>query len=162
LANDLYKYSLPSLYEEYAAFGTLTWHLTEKLDVSAGLRYAHNSQEKRVIGSGLIGSSLNDPLRKSEDDVPTYLANARYRFSDQVTAYVRYATGYKAGGPNAVVIDRATGDVLSPDTLQAETLKSYEVGIKGSTPGRFMSYEFAAFYTDWEDIQVSTTRGSPA
>jgi iron complex outermembrane receptor protein len=161
LANNLYVYRLPSLYQEYAGFGTVTWHFTDKFDVSGGLRYAHNSQEKQVIGTGTIGSSLNDPLRKSDDDVLTYLANARYHFNDRVTAYVRYATGYKAGGPNAVVIDAATGEVLSPDTLQAETLDSYEIGIKGHTAERLFSFDAAAFYTNWEDIQVSTTRGTP-
>lgn len=162
LANNLYTYTLPSLYQEYAAFGTLTWHLTGKLDVSAGLRYARNSQEKEVIGTGTIGRGLNDPLRESDDDVLTYLANARYHFTDQVTGYVRYATGYKAGGPNAMVIDAATGEVLSPDTLDAETLASYEIGIKGDTPNRLLRFDLAAFYTDWRDIQVNTSRGSPA
>lgn len=161
LANNLYAYQLPSLYKEYAGFGTVTWHLTDKFDVSGGLRYAHNSQEKQVIGTGTIGSSLNDPLRKSDDDVVTYLANARYHFNDRVTTYVRYATGYKAGGPNAVVIDSVTGEVLSPDTLEAETLESYEIGIKGHTAEYLFSFDAAAFYTEWEDIQVSTTRGTP-
>jgi outer membrane receptor protein involved in Fe transport len=160
--NNLYRYSLPSKYQEYAAFGTVTWNLSEAFDVSAGLRYAHNSQEKAVIGSGTLGSRLNDPLRKSTDDVVTYLANARYHFSDNATGYVRYATGYKAGGPNAVVLDQISGAQLSPSTLEAETLDSYEIGFKADTADRLLSMDIAVFYTDWEDIQVSTQRGTPA
>src|SRR5204862_1333037 len=126
----LYTVSRPSLYEEYAAFGDLTWHLTHKFDVTGGVRYARNNQMFTQIGSGaLIGSS---PTTRSSEDVFTYLANARYHFSDHTTAYLRYATGYRPGGPNVVTI--AGG----PGTFESDRLKSYEAGFKAeTTDGRF-------------------------
>ena len=63
--------SLPSKYEEYAGFGNLTFHVTDKLDVSGGIRYAHNSQQQEQIGSGaLIGARASAPLQRQRRDLP--------------------------------------------------------------------------------------------
>jgi iron complex outermembrane recepter protein len=158
--NDIYTYGLPTRYREYAAFGTLTWHVTDQFDVSAGVRYAYNTQEKSVTGTGILGSRLNDPLRESDEGVATYLANARYKFTDTAMLYARFATGYRAGGPNAVVRDPVTNAELSPSMLESEQLKSYEIGFKGETSDRRFGIDAAAFLLDWTNIQVNTSRGA--
>lgn len=156
-ANILYDFSAPTLFEEAAAFGNLTWHLTGKLDVSGGMRYAHNRQEFTQFGSGLLIGST--PTRRSSEDVSTFLANARYHLSDQSTVYVRYATGYRPGGPNFVANDPTTGLPIAPETFDADRLKSYEAGIKAETLDRRFGLDLAAYYIDWSDIQILATRG---
>src|SRR3546814_1629415 len=39
-----------SNYEEEAAFGNLTFYLSDKLDITGGIRYAHNSQFAQTGG----------------------------------------------------------------------------------------------------------------
>ena len=158
--SNLLLLSIPSRYEEYAGFSDVTWKLTEKFDVTGGVRFAHNRQRFQQFGSGRFGrSSLT--VNHSEDDVTTYLANARYHFTERATAYLRYATGYRPGGPNVIIIDPVTGQpTTTRNSFDPDRLNSYEVGFKGETAERRLGMELTGFYIDWNDIQVtSVSRG---
>ncbi len=49
---------LNSSYTEYAAFGNLTWHITQQLDLTGGVRYSHNHQTyTQPIGGLLLGTA---------------------------------------------------------------------------------------------------------
>jgi iron complex outermembrane recepter protein len=155
--NDLFDRVQSSAYEERAVFGDLTYYLTSKFDISGGIRYARNNQRFEVAATGLLIRS--QPLRRAEDDVSTYLANARYHFTDRSTGYVRYATGYRPGGPNYVNVDPTTGLNIGPPTFEADRLKSYEVGIKAETEGRQYGADLAVYYIDWSNPQINVVRG---
>lgn len=152
--NILYTASFPSKYEEYAAFGDLTYHLTSKLDVTGGVRYAYNDQEYTQTGSGLLGASY--PTTTSDGHAVTYLADARYHFSSHSTGYIRYATGYRPGGPNFVLNDPVTGLPDAPRTFESDTLKSYEIGFKAETVDQHFGFDVDTYYIDWSNIQVVT------
>lgn len=155
--NDIYNYFAPSNYQEVAAFGNVTVNLSERFDVSGGLRWAQNKQDITQIGSGrYVGSR---PLREAKEDVVTYLANARFHLSPMSTLYARFATGYRPGGPNPVLNDPTTGLPPLSASYNSDSLKSYEVGAKlGTSDGRY-GMELAAYQIDWDDIQVIGTRG---
>jgi iron complex outermembrane receptor protein len=156
--NKLFAVSAPSRYAEYAAFGDLTWHLTSKFDVSGGVRYARNDQTYAQNGSGPLG--VTTPTLGSSEGVFTYLANTRYHFSKQATAYLRYATGYRPGGPAFVTIDATTGlPTGGQPTFQADRLKSYEAGFKAETVDRRFGLDLAGYYINWSNIQISVVRG---
>lgn len=155
--NDLLTLYLESTYEELAVFGDVTWHLTDKFDVTGGVRYARNEQELRQVSSGLF-SPASPPPGESDEGVFTYLANARYRFQDNVVGYVRYATGYRPGGPNYQLLDPVTGQPLGGQTFESDELRSYEIGIKADTLDRRFGGELAAYRIDWDNIIVSVTR----
>jgi outer membrane receptor protein involved in Fe transport len=152
---NLLTVALPSTYAEYAGFGTLTWHVTQKLDLIGGMRYAHNSQEFEQIGSGPLIFSV--PRRNQTDSIDTYQATIRYRASETFMPYVRYATGYRPGGPNAVLNDLA-GQPLADPLFEADKLKSYEGGIKASTADRRFSVDAAVYYIDWDNLQINAVR----
>jgi iron complex outermembrane recepter protein len=151
--NDLFNFASPSTYEEYAGFGNLTFHLTTKFDVSGGIRHARNRQKTEQIASGPFVSSL--PVTRASDSVSTYLANARYHFTDRATGYVRYATGYRPGGPNYIVLDPDTGAPAAPASFDEDRLASYEVGLKAESAARTLGVDFALFYIDWNNVQVN-------
>lgn len=143
---------LPSNYKEYAGFATVTYHVTEKLDVAGGLRYAKNDQQNAQNGSGLLIGSL--PQQDSSEDTVTYLANVRYRLNENLMPYVRFATGYQPGGPN-IVARGPNGQPLAPTTFAPDTLKSYEVGLKAATPDHLVSIDTALYWINWNDLQVN-------
>ena len=153
---NLLRAELPSLYEETAAFGTLTWHATDRLDVSGGLRYATNDQTYEQIATGLLVSPA--PKRSSSENVTTYLANARYRLNNRSIAYLRYATGYRPGGPNMVANDPVSGDPLAPPTFDSDSLESYEAGYKASTSDGRFSVDASVYKIDWTDLQIVALR----
>src|SRR3546814_10164098 len=87
---DLFILSTPSKYDEYAAFGNMTLNITDKFDVTGGLRVARNEQRSSQAGVGFAGSRT---LTTSRETVTTYLANARHKLRSRATAYLRFAPG---------------------------------------------------------------------
>lgn len=151
-ANADFAYSYPVTFEEYAPFGTLTWHLAKKLDLSAGVRYSHSSQ---IVSQRVYDTQPYETVRSSEDAV-TYLADASYHFSDRAVTYLRYATGYRPGGPNFEGFNYNTGMSISQPPFRSDKLKTYELGFKGDTSDRRFGVEVAGFYYDWQDLQLYT------
>jgi iron complex outermembrane recepter protein len=143
----IFVYDAPTVFKEYAGFGDLTFRLTDKFDITAGIRYAHNEQEFTQHGDGVLGADV--PLRTSSENVTTYLGSVRYYINDRATAYVRYATGYRPGGPNI-----STVATVSP-TFDSDGLKSYEAGVKAETADGRFGLDLAAYYINWENIQIS-------
>ena len=141
-----------STYREYAAFGDLTYHITNKLDITGGLRFADNEQTFGQNFSGVLGSP---PSRgESHGNDLTYLANVRYLFNPTTMAYVRFSSGYRPGGPNLVVPDPVTGKDLTPASFASDTLNSYEVGFKSDFAHHLVTVDTDFYYINWQDIQV--------
>ena len=139
--------TLPSLYTEYATYGDVTYHFTPKFDIQAGVRYSVNYQTATQDEVGILADP-NPPTTKSHDKVPTYLVTSEYKFTSDTTVYARFATAYRAGGPNLVV-----GSGI-PSTYGPDTTTNYEVGLKSYFWDRKIYFETAAFYIDWNNIQL--------
>lgn len=157
---DLATVSIPSRYQEIAAFGNVTFRINDAFDVTGGLRYARNDQSFEQIASGLLIGPT--PRSEATDDVVTWLFNARYRPNERSMLYGRFATGYRPGGPNYVINDPVTGLPLAEDTFASDTLKSYELGYKAETAARDLVFDAALYHIDWNDIQVTTAAGGVA
>jgi outer membrane receptor protein involved in Fe transport len=139
---------LPSEFEEIDVFGDVTYAFSQRFDVTAGVRYSHNSQSgSETVGGLLIGPPFTLAL-DSDDSAFTWLVSPRFRISDEVMAYVRVASGYRPGGPNAVVPG-------VPPTFAPDTVVNYEAGLKADLLDRRLTLELAAFYIDWTDVQVN-------
>jgi iron complex outermembrane recepter protein len=146
---------IPSRFEEVAGFGSITLHVGDELDVTGGVRYAHNSQRQEQIASGELIEPTEE--RSSSDSVATYLATIRLRGSDNVMPYFRFATGYRPGGPNAVLRD-ATAQPRGPTTFNSDQLVSYEAGVRFGSADRRFNADLAAYYIDWDDLQIVAIR----
>ena len=83
----------------------------------------------------------------------TYNFNPRYQITRDVLAYLRIASGYQAGGPN---IPYPT----VPPVVKSDTLTNYEVGLKSEFWDRRALLNIAAFYIDWNNIQVDALQKS--
>lgn len=146
--------SLSSKYEEIALFGNATWFVTDRFELSFGARQSENDQEvtQNVTGLlvGLPGTTLT--TGGSSDESPfTWSFSPRYELSDNSSTYLRVATGFRPGGPN-VLPPGAPESV--PVQYDSDSLTNYELGYKvNSDDGRF-ALDIAAFYIDWEDIQI--------
>lgn len=144
----------PSHYEETAGFGSATLRLTQRLDVTAGVRWAANRQRFRQRSGGLetlIGPPT-DLSGRSSQSVFTYNVSPRWRVDGNTMLYARVASGYRPGGPNP----RALG---LPPTTAADTLTNYELGLKAHLPTLRALVNIAAFRIDWRDIQQAVIVG---
>ena len=157
-----------------AAFAQATWHVTDRFDVTGGLRYTDESMTGyfRQTASGASLSALsaadqaavlalrarfgaaNSFAAKTSGDSLTGSVNLAYTFEGGVLAYASYARGYKAGGLNLSNINTAGANAVDP-VIAPETIDSYEAGLKSTWFDRRLTANLALFWTD--DDQYQTT-----
>jgi outer membrane receptor protein involved in Fe transport len=145
----------PTTYREYALFSNVTYHFSDTFDVTAGLRWARNTQEFKQIADGalvVLSNGVGTVPGESSENVVTYLLSPRWRLNDASMIYGRVATGYRPGGPNTALPG-------IPRQVDSDSIVSYEAGIKTELLERRASLELAVFYIDWKDIQVGAMHG---
>jgi iron complex outermembrane recepter protein len=145
LLDPLALISEPSRYREYAVFGDATYRFTDRLDFTAGLRWAHNEQHSGHTISGNLGVASFGA--SSSESVLTYMASPRFHVSPDVMIYGRVASGYRPGGANPAIPG-------IPSKVDADTLINYELGVKAELAGHRALIDVAIFHIDWRDIQV--------
>ena len=140
--------TIPTRYTEVAAFGDVTWKITDKLEIGGGLRESQNRQSFSLSSSGpLLGTGSEGPIRSTASDL-TWMATGRYHVTSDVMAYTRIATGYAPGGANTPGAD-------IPPTVGSETLTSYEVGVKSEFLDHRALVDLSVYHEDEQDIQLT-------
>lgn len=129
--------------DSYAAYGQLTYHLTDTIDVTGGLRYTIDKRENRIYAvAGGQGGQLGVGDYKVDYKKATWATILTWRPSSRVTAYGKISTGYVAGG------------ILSGIPYKPETLTAYELGLKAQSWGNRLRTNIALFYSDYKDLQT--------
>ncbi|MGZ3367318.1 MAG: TonB-dependent receptor [Caulobacteraceae bacterium] len=161
---------------EAALFGEATWHVTDKLNLLAGLRVTHltstfdqsnygpnsfNTAPSLTDGTLVRGSIIDDPV------TPKF--SAEYTLAPREIVYATAAKGFRAGGINPVIT--STGLILSnliygvtdtsifPKFYKSDSVWSYEVGGKFSLLDGRAQLNLAGFWIDWSDVQYNVGLG---
>jgi iron complex outermembrane receptor protein len=145
----------PSTYREYAAFGNVTYHFTDRFDITGGVRFAENVQDfGQVFNNSVLGPG-SDISDHSSEGVWTYSVNPRFHITQDIMAYARIASGYQPGGPNVSLPGQGV-----PPSVASSTLENYEIGLKSSFWDRRATLNVSAFDLEWNGIQVNATTPS--
>jgi iron complex outermembrane recepter protein len=153
---NLYTTDKPAKYRDLAAYGDVTWHATAALALTAGVRVARMEQTYNNTISGLLAGSPSSNGGDSTENASTWLAAAGYKLSPDSSLYARVASGYRPGGPNAVL--PTTSPAVKP-MFESDSLWSYEVGYKASLLDRTLVVEAAVYDIEWSDILQPITDG---
>lgn len=141
---------LPTTYRETALFANGTYKFTDRFKIGAGIRYAKNDQDfsqNNLTGALVV---VGEEPGSSSETVTTWSLTPQFQLSKDTLLYAKVATGYQPGGPNVAFPGL-------PSKVDASTLTSYELGLKGLFADRSLQVDLAAFYIDWKDIQVPTS-----
>jgi len=108
-----------------------------------------------LYGLPWLNSSLDGPalVRTREENEWSGIISGRYAFSDDVSAYVSYSQGYKAGGFN---LDR---DFDLDPSFAAETVDAYEAGLKTRLLDGALILNTAIYYQEFANFQLNTFTG---
>lgn len=166
--------------EELAVFGELNYQFTETLDLTAGVRFARH---KFYNGNTLPGSYTTNafdvifggggeavvvpPAEPAEGSTGNKYATTpkvslRWRPTDSKTYYVTVSKGYRRPHVNILVdsnIDPNDPFVIPP-TVDEDTVWSYELGAKTQWLDGRLQANVAAYFIEWEDMQVLANRPS--
>ena len=132
--------------EAWGAYVEATYSLSDNWTLIGGLRY--NYEERDGTGSFIFDAiSLNVPTnqRESWNDL-TPRVTLQYSPNDSMMLYATYTEAFKSGVIN-------TGSTSPP--LDPETVDAFELGIKGQNSSGTLKYSVAAFFYDYQDMQIS-------
>jgi len=133
----------------YAFFGEVTWRPSDRLALTAGVRYSDDTV-RRIENRLSFFTQLPEAAgEKSFDDISPKFA-LTYAATDDVTMYGTISRGYKAGGLQTNIENPA----FAVTSFDEETLWNYEVGIKADLMDNRLYLGLSAFYMDWSDVQV--------
>jgi iron complex outermembrane receptor protein len=143
-------------FEERAAFTNLTIQVTDRFDVQVGGRLSESDQvlarASVLTGANPITAAPNFfQTSRSDDSAFTYLFTPRFKVSQDLMLYARFASGYRIGGPN---FNCGLLPTL-PCDFDPDTSKNYEIGAKGAFFDNGLSFDASVYYIDWKDIQIS-------
>lgn len=148
--------------KQAAAFGDVTVHVTDRLDLLMGARYFDWQQEfLQNYGGFFNGGPTLKQQSVSESGVnPRF--GVTYAFAPDSEAFVSAAKGFRLGGVNdplPVLCDQevAEAGLRGVDRFDKDSLWSYEAGFKWSLANRRVLLNASAFYTSWDDVQTTRT-----
>ena len=155
------------LTKSYAAFGDLSFDLTEQFKISVGARYTKDDKTGTVFRRNYTG--IRSPFFGNAAAVPglirTDYTNSRsfekftprvslsYQPSADLNFYASYGQGFKSGG-----FDMRGDAVFTPTTVDGyapETIDSWELGMKGAFLDRQLFVNLAGFFSNYKDQQVT-------
>jgi iron complex outermembrane recepter protein len=146
-------------FQDTAVFGELTWHPTDRWEVSGGGRQFWQKNDGHLFtalpycaatggGCPAVSASNNESL---QDHVVKL--NTSYAFDPKNRAYFTFSQGFRPGGANSVPI---TGPfAVGPQNAfyRPDRTDNYEIGSKGVLFGSLLNYSLAAYYIKWQDFQ---------
>jgi iron complex outermembrane receptor protein len=145
-----------------AGFAHLTWHPTEQLTLTGGLRYTDDRKSYQYVRVNPLGGNLppNSPVAALNGqsglfDGPDstrldWRLNAQYEITEHISVYGQVSTGYKGGGVNPRPFFVQQVLPFGPETLTA-----YELGFKSDLFNRRLRLNAAAYLSKYRDIQLS-------
>lgn len=130
--------------ESIAAFAQGTYHVTEKLRLTAGVRITQDEKDffRDSTLAPFFFNILSTDDRKDKETTPRF--GIDYFVSEDVMVYVNATKGFKSGGFNAAGIQ----PIYEPEFVWA-----YEGGMKSSLLNNRLQLNLTAFYYDYTDVQ---------
>jgi iron complex outermembrane receptor protein len=165
-------------YQSDAVFAQMTAQVTDALAATVGLRYTKEDRDytpdqyieemplaaafggtlpypcydangavvRCAIGSRVVpNETVNNKMSET-----TPMLNLAYTIDDQTMVYGTYSEGFKVGGFN----QRIFPPEPSLPTFDPEYVKSFEVGVKTELLDNNLRLNFAAFTSDYTDLQL--------
>lgn len=164
---------------QLALFSEINFDVTDRLTLTGGLRWFSYEQqfENRLVKCGTgPRSMITQPtnivnnlalvqatfaadcpratiqtplLGDAKDNVLTPKFNIAYKITEDNLVYVQAAKGFRVGGVNPAIDSQ--GNAL-PDSYGPDSLWTYEVGLKNEFGNGLVTFNVAAYRTEWSDL----------
>jgi len=118
--------------QSWSLFADGSVKLTDRFELGGGVRVFEDDQGFEEYG--IVKSETFDST-----DPRIYLT---YAMSDHSNLYFTIAEGFRSGGFNS----------FSNPSYGPEQVRNYEIGVKSANPESGLSFEVAAYFSDYEDM----------
>jgi iron complex outermembrane receptor protein len=149
--------------QNISVFAQAEYELTDTLRLTGGVRYSETEQQ--VVSRNANGGGCTLPPElldtagvcaatfDTDSAQPSYLASLDWKPSEDLLLYAKFASSFRAGGNNV----RGSSDPVTFSPFEPEEATEYEVGFKSDLADGRLRLNAATFYTEYKNIQRSTT-----
>jgi len=151
-------------FKQTALFGEVTLAVTDRLDLTGGLRWYNFDEDRVQTFDGIFADPGTSHGSTSADGfAPRVIAS--FKLSDRTRLNGQISKGFRLGGINDPLnLPLCTAADLQTfgghDAWEDEELWNYEVGAKSTFMGGRGSVNASAFRADIENLQATVTAGS--
>lgn len=146
----------------YAAYGQGTFHVTDALSLTAGLRWTKEEKSMsldRLGSAGLPGVTPVQGIKGQNagewsDVSPRF--GIEYQWTPDLMSYASAARGFKSGGFNGRPSPLLPNNGLLP--FDPETLTTYETGLRSTWFDNRLRLNATVFFSKYDDIQTTATQ----
>jgi len=151
--------------KQWAVFGEATYQLSDKFELTAGLRYFNFKGPATYFQGGLAGTdAFGLPVALAAEEKASGI-NPKlvltYKPNENLMLFAEAARGFRYGGVNYPVPDSFCAASLAKDGLTSAPLTfgpdkvwSYSLGEKGTFADRRMTLNSTAFLINWTNAQT--------
>ena len=158
--------------ETWSAFFSLDWNVTDRLDLTAGVRYTDEEVSNTLelpyvyfllpVAIPVAGSSgfQSSPIEFEDDNVSPELS-LRFAATDSTMIYAAYKTGFKSGGvDNSALPTNVSAPALQGLIYDSETSDGFEVGTRSDLLDGTLRINSTFYRYVYEDLQVQIFNGA--
>ncbi len=143
----------------WATFAHLTYALTDQFSITLGGRYSYEEKEYFIDSIFPNSGNIASPPTKDTQDWSKFTPKIGfdYQINNEMMIYASITQGQKSGGWNPRPLQPAEFK-----RYDQEELTAYEVGLKSTLLDGRMTFNIAAFYSEYEDLQLFANTINPA
>jgi iron complex outermembrane receptor protein len=141
-----FQQNSPAITQNEALFGQVTEHITDQLDLTAGVRATH--EDKEYVYQSFFGRLGPYGVEYSHVD---WKAALDYKLTPDLMAYVSASTGFRGGGFNSRPFAASQINEYEP-----EKLTEYEIGLKSDWFEHKLRANVDGFYGNYTNLQFPT------
>jgi iron complex outermembrane receptor protein len=148
-----YSYTTRSDYLQTTEFANISYDLTSKLNVEAGVVHFHSDFRYYSPFGQFAYAATSPSLDVGSSHKVDSKAGVNYKITDKVMVYADFAQGFRDGGSNAG-FPQACYNKGVPQSYVPDTLNNYEVGWKTTSLNGHLLWNGAAYYMTWKQLQT--------
>jgi outer membrane receptor protein involved in Fe transport len=144
-------------YTDAALYGDLTWHVTDTVQFTGGIRLFKDVSNTHVYQTTGLYTAIfdsSDSTGRASTSKALFKGNMSWKFDEDALAYATVSQGYRRGGSNGTPITGNFAESPAWLTYKPDTDVDYEAGVKGVWKG--ITYNADVFYVDWSNPQINT------
>jgi iron complex outermembrane receptor protein len=143
--------------KEQSAFGNLTWHFGDALEISGGVRYIEYETEAGLL---IAGNRLAAADENYDDDTLIYTASVKYNINEDLMVYASTGSSWRPGisvvGDFSLARSPLENSFL---VLPPEESESYEIGFKATALDNRLFANLSIFHQEFDNYPYRAPTG---
>jgi iron complex outermembrane receptor protein len=149
--------------DQSALFGEMTYDVTDRLEMTAGVRLFKVETTSDILFTGLLNGGTQNEVNDGKEDGVNPKFSLAYQFTDDVLGFATASKGFRVGGTNEIIANTPQclaeladlGLSEGPAAFDSDSLWNYEAGLKTSFLNNRVTVNGSIYHIDWSDIQTT-------